>query len=146
MLVKDKRTSKLPFDLGTVNVFDYDESLATWTLDNEVGDLAAHIGNVSTDASSGNAMWQYFGLTKRGRPLQPGGLEAKVDLLTAELTRLRLVTIREPIEPTLGARLTITTLPGEGKEAEPRYLRPVTFHLPAVPYRLPAARRRGGTA
>jgi hypothetical protein len=113
VLVKDKRTSKIPFDLGTVNVFDYDESLATWTLDNEVRALAAHIGNVSTDASSGNAMWQYFGLTKRGRPLQAGGLEAKVDLLISELTRLRLVTIREPIEPTLGARLTITTLPGE---------------------------------
>jgi hypothetical protein len=35
-------------------------------------------------------MWKYFGLTKRGGPAEPGGLEEKVDLLVAEVTKLRL--------------------------------------------------------
>jgi hypothetical protein len=90
VLVKDGRTTVIPFDLGTINVLTYDESLATWTLDDEIRRLAEHVGNVSVDADSGNAMWQYFGLTKRGGPTEAGSLEAKVNLLLTEVTKLRL--------------------------------------------------------
>lgn len=90
VLVKDARTSRIPFDLGTINVLTYDESLATWTLDEEIKRLAEHVSNVPTDDASGNAMWRYFGLTKRGDPAEEGSLEAKVDLLLAEITKLRL--------------------------------------------------------
>jgi hypothetical protein len=90
VLVKDGRTAMIPFDLGTINVHAYDESLATWTLDEEVKRLAEHVSNVSADSDSGNAMWKYFGLTKRGGPAEAGSVEAKVDLLLAEVTKLRL--------------------------------------------------------
>ena len=90
VLVKDARTAKIPFDLGTINVLTYDESLATWTLEEEIKRLAEHVSNVSAEDASGNAMWRYFGLTKRGGPAEAGSVEAKVDLLLAEFTKLRL--------------------------------------------------------
>lgn len=90
VLVKDKRTSILPFDVGPVNVLTYDESLMPWTLEGEIKSLAEHVRNVPVGTDSGNEMWKYFGLTKRGRPTEAGTLEAKVDLLITEITRLRL--------------------------------------------------------
>lgn len=90
VLVKDRRTSEIPFDLGTINVLTYGESLAPWVLDEEVKRLAEHVRTVETGGDSSNAMWQYFGLTKRGEPTEAGGLEAKVDLLLSEITKLRL--------------------------------------------------------
>jgi hypothetical protein len=69
VLVKDARTAMIPFDLGTINVLTYDETLAPWTLEEEIKRLAEHISNVPTD---GNAMWRYFGLTKRRRPGRSG--------------------------------------------------------------------------
>jgi hypothetical protein len=90
VLVKDRRTAAIPFDLGTINVLDYDDSLATWTLDEEIQRLAEHVSNVPAHSTSGNAMWQYFGLTQRGGPAEAGSLDGKVDLLLAEVTKLRL--------------------------------------------------------
>jgi hypothetical protein len=93
ILVKDARTDMIPFDLGTINVLTYDESLAAWTLDEEINGLAAHVSYVPTGDSSGNAMWRYFGLTKRGGPAEAGSLEEKVDLLLAEVAKLRLTPV-----------------------------------------------------
>jgi hypothetical protein len=90
VLVKDKRTSILPFDVGPVNVLTYDESLMPWTLEGEIKRLTEHVRNVPVGTDSGNEMWKYFGLTKRGGPAEAGTLEAKVDLLITEITRLRL--------------------------------------------------------
>jgi hypothetical protein len=90
VLVKDKRTTAIPFDLGTINVLTYDEALAPWTLQEEVKRLAEHVGSVPVDGGSGNAMWQYFGLTKRGGPAQEGSIEEKMNLLVTEVTKLRL--------------------------------------------------------
>lgn len=96
VLVKDARTGMIPFDLGTINVLSYDETLATWTLQEEIKRLSEHVSNVPTGDPNGNAMWRYFGLTKRGDPAEAGSLEGKVDLLLAEVTKLRL----KPIVPT----------------------------------------------
>jgi hypothetical protein len=117
VLVKDARTTKIPFDLGPINILTYDESLATWTLDEEVKRLAEHIGSVATDGSSGNAMWRYFGLTKRGGPAEAGSLEAKVDVLLAEITKLRLqsgtLTGAELIRRTLDDNEVMSLVPGD---------------------------------
>jgi hypothetical protein len=97
VLVKDARTAMIPFDLGTINVLTYDESLAAWTLNEEIKRLAGHISDVPTDNASGNAMWRYFGLTKRGGPAEVGSLEEKIDLVLAEMAKLRLA----PMAPNL---------------------------------------------
>jgi hypothetical protein len=101
VLVRDARTATIPFDLGTINVLTYDESLPPWKLEEEVKRLAEHVGSVPADGDSGNDMWRYFGLTRRGDPAQAGGVEAKVDLLLAEVTRLRLLPAapRRPAAP-----------------------------------------------
>jgi hypothetical protein len=94
-LVRDRRASTIPFDLGPINILDYDESLTPWTLGREVNRLVEHVSNVKTGSDSGNAMWKYFGLTRRGSPAEAGGLEAKMDLLLAEMTKARLAPAKE---------------------------------------------------
>jgi hypothetical protein len=113
VLVKDARTAMVPFDLGTINVLTYDECLATWTLQEEIGHLADHVSSVPTDEPAGNAMWRYFGLTKRGGPAEAGSIEAKVDLLLTEITNLRLKPMALTPEETLsvpGVDLIVTAL------------------------------------
>lgn len=90
-LVKDKITERIPFDLNAINTYSYDESLASWTLDNEIDQLAEHIRAIDTSPGSGNDMWHYFGLTKRAAPadITENPTEAKLDLLLAEVTALR---------------------------------------------------------
>jgi hypothetical protein len=90
-LVKDKVTERIPFDLNTINTYSYDESLASWTLDNDIDQLAEHVKAINTSAGSGNDMWHYFGLTKRAAPadITENPTEAKLDLLLAEVTALR---------------------------------------------------------
>jgi len=101
VLVKDARTATIPFDLGTINVLTYDESLAPWKLGEEIRRLAEHVSSVTADGGSGNAMWTYFGLTKRGGPAEAGDLGSKVDLMLAELTKLRLAS--PPVPEAAGA-------------------------------------------
>jgi hypothetical protein len=91
VLVKDKGTERIPFDLNAINTHTYDESLTPWTLNNEIDMLAEHIKAVDTGAAAGNDMWHYFGLTKRATPAEIEGnlTEAKVDLLLTEMAALR---------------------------------------------------------
>jgi hypothetical protein len=95
VLIKDHRTPSLPFDVGPINVLTYDESLTPWTLEKEIESLANHIGKVEVGSGSGNDMWKYFGLTKRGKPGEAGPLDAKVDLLISEVAQLRLSPLAE---------------------------------------------------
>jgi hypothetical protein len=90
-LVKDIMTERIPFDLSAINTHTYDESLAPWTLANEIEKIAEHVKAVDTGARAGNDMWHYFGLTKRATPAQitENPTEAKLDLLLAEVTALR---------------------------------------------------------
>jgi len=86
-VVKDNLTASIPFDINAMNIFTYDGSLMPWTLDGEVEKLATHIKNVTVNLDEGNAMWRYFGLTKRARPSDAGSnpIEAKLDLIFNEL-------------------------------------------------------------
>jgi hypothetical protein len=86
-LVKDRRTTAIPFDLGSINVLDYDDSLRPWTIEKEKKRLAEHVSHVQVGGASGNAMWNYFGRTKRGGPAEAGGLEATVGRILDEITK-----------------------------------------------------------
>lgn len=85
-LVKDNFTLQIPFDLNAINTLTYDSSLAPWTLGGEVARLADHVRSVISSGNSGNSMWSYFGLTKRGMPAEIEGdpTQAKLDLLIRE--------------------------------------------------------------
>lgn len=98
VLVKDTCTETLPFDVGPINVLTYNESLAPWLIEDEIKGMAEHVSKVPVGSSSGNEMWKYFGLTKRGGPAETGSVEAKIDLLVEEVTRLRLSPASRTVE------------------------------------------------
>lgn len=82
VVVKDNITTKLPFDLNAINIHTYDMSLESWVLKAEVPRLADHIRTATADKSkTGNATWQFFGLTKRASLSEAAvnPLEAKID-------------------------------------------------------------------
>jgi hypothetical protein len=92
VLVRDKLTLQIPFDLAAINVFTYDGSLQPWILKEEIPRLTAHIkASVKSGSGAGNAMWHYFGLTKRASPAEIAGdpQAAKVDLILAEMTKMQ---------------------------------------------------------
>ena len=95
ILVKDNLTDKIPFDLNAINTLTYDSSITPWSLEVEIPHLAAHVQSVTTGADSGNSMWSYFGLTKRGAPSEAGGnpVEAKLDLLLHEMEKSQLASV-----------------------------------------------------
>ena len=75
--------------------------------------MSEHVNCVPIDDPNGNAMWRYFGLTKRGGPAEAGSLEAKVDLLLDEVTKQRLKPVARSSEeryPITGIDLIITAL------------------------------------
>lgn len=90
-IVKDGITSPIPFDINAMNIMTYDGSLTPWTLGAEIGRIADHARRSGANANTGNAMWRYFGLTKRASPSDPGSnpMEARLDLILGELDRLR---------------------------------------------------------
>jgi hypothetical protein len=91
ILVKDNLTEKAPFDLNAINTLTYDSSMTPWSLVSEKPRLIKHIQGVVNSGSSGNSMWRYFGLTKRGEPSQAGSnpIEAKLDLLIGEFSKFQ---------------------------------------------------------
>ena len=91
VLVRDKLTAQIPFDLNAIHVLTYDGSLKSWIVKDEVARLVAHIAASAKGSSvKGNPMWRYYGLTKPASPAKIGDnpLEAKLDLIISELTRL----------------------------------------------------------
>jgi hypothetical protein len=97
ILVKDDLTEKAPFDLNAINTLTYDSSMTPWSLASERPRLVRHIQGVINSGNSGNSMWRYFGLTKRGEPSQAGEnpIEAKLDLLLSEISKSQPTSIRD---------------------------------------------------
>jgi hypothetical protein len=91
-LVKDDRTPTVPFDVANINMHTYNSCTDPWVLEKEVPELISYIGDVMQQNATGNELWRYFGLTKRGTPAEPKGdsaedrIEAKLDLFMNELS------------------------------------------------------------
>jgi hypothetical protein len=87
--VRDDLTGKIPFDIAAINTHTYDSSLTPWSLASEIPRLTDFIKDVTGNGNPGNAMWRYFGLTKRGTPSGPGAnpVEEKLDLVLRELSK-----------------------------------------------------------
>lgn len=90
-LVRDKETTKLPFDTSVLNTHTYDGSMRSWVVDNERAALADHLTASASRAAGHNGLWNHFGLTKRAEDATSAEdpLNAKLDLLTAEVRDLR---------------------------------------------------------
>jgi hypothetical protein len=129
VMVKDSITPKLPFDVNAINTHTYEMSLDPWVLKAEVPRLASYIRAATTDESkTGNAMWRYFGLTKRATPSEAAAnpLEAKIDIVLDELAKwqFRTAPARPVAVSTSGGELEspritrLKTAVGQAVEAE----------------------------
>jgi hypothetical protein len=88
-IVRDELTPKIPFDTTIINHHVYDSSLAAWTLQKQIDDLAIHIKK-SFDRSEGkNKLWKYFGLSTRATlPHENNSVEGKLELLSIQVEGL----------------------------------------------------------
>jgi hypothetical protein len=89
ILVKDDLTSRIPFDINAINTGTYGSSLTPWSLATEIPRLTSLVQAAIGSGNPGNAMWHYFGLTKRGAPSDPGAnpVDAKLNLILRELAK-----------------------------------------------------------
>jgi nucleoside 2-deoxyribosyltransferase len=92
-LVRDSAT-KIPFDTGLLNYYEYDHRLSSWTLQDEIKRLTKHL-MVTTERSGGhNGLWQHFGLTQRGTEAIQASADAPegaaMAILLEELRGLRV--------------------------------------------------------
>ena len=88
-IVRDELTPKIPFDTTIINHHVYESSLAAWTLEKQIDDLAKHIKK-SFDRSEGkNKLWKYFGLsTQATLPHENNSVEGKLELLSIQVESL----------------------------------------------------------
>jgi hypothetical protein len=130
ILVKDDLTGRAPFDVNAINTLTYDSSMTPWSLVNEKPRLVKHIQEVANSGSSGNSMWRYFGLTKRGEPSQAGSnpIEAKLDLLIGQFSKLQPISVVDV--PTISADDPSLTRPYVGTRE--RFIRSLALRLPAT--------------
>jgi hypothetical protein len=85
-MVKDTLTPRVPFDTTIINYHEYDPSLATWVMKEQIAALADHVKNSAERCAGENKLWSYFGLTKRAETQAPESpLEAKIDALLARV-------------------------------------------------------------
>jgi hypothetical protein len=105
MMVRDNLTARIPFDLNAINTATYDSSLKPWTLATEIPRLTDFIKKAIGSGNPGNAMWTYFGLTKRGEPSDAGAnpVEAKLDLILTELGQNRQASGRQKLTANVSA-------------------------------------------
>lgn len=89
-MVKDDKTTSVPFDNSIINHHAYDSSLAPWTLATEIDALKQHLTDTATRSQDRNSLWRYFGVRQRAEPAEiENPIESKLDLLIREVDRLR---------------------------------------------------------
>jgi hypothetical protein len=98
-LVKDEKTSDIPFDTGIINNHEYLSSLAPWTLKKEIKKLSDHLVDCFSKEDKSNNLWKYFGLSAKTEPLEESSSEVKkLDYLNMQISALRqeLKEVRSP--------------------------------------------------
>jgi len=116
-IVRDELTPKIPFDTTIINHHVYDSSLAAWTLEKQIDELAIHIKK-SFDRSEGkNKLWKYFGLSTRATlPHENNSVEGKLELLSIQVESLnRKMSERQEL-----------IMPGLAEEIKKKVNRPIT--------------------
>lgn len=86
VMVRDSETNGIPFDAAIVSCHTYRAELAPWLLPDEIESLANFVRSAGKQKQ--NALWRYFGITRRSEPseTESSPVEEKLDIL------LRLVT------------------------------------------------------
>lgn len=97
-IVKDDATPRIPFDTTIINYHTYLSSLAPWTLENQISELAAHIQKSLSRSKGQNTLWRYFGLSTRAAlPTEKANVDEKLELLSLQIEGLNRRLEQEPV-------------------------------------------------
>jgi DNA-binding CsgD family transcriptional regulator/nucleoside 2-deoxyribosyltransferase len=88
-LVRDNKTTSIPFHPSSLHCHEYDSSLAPWTLEEQKKKLAKHIQDAYKKSNNRNALWKYFGVAQIGtfKP-EDAELGEKMDLMMGKLSTI----------------------------------------------------------
>ena len=93
-IVKDELTRTVPFDTGILNHKEYNSTLGSWHIKEEINKLTDHL-TVSMERSKGeNTLWKYFGMKTgmdfNAKPYEVAeGSDSKLDYLTMQIETLQ---------------------------------------------------------
>lgn len=105
-MVKDDRT-RLPFDLNSINCHSYTSKMEFYDLEEEVSRLALHLRAAARSGPDYNALWGYFGLTRRGSRTDDGQGAALQAVLTEVRELVRKIPADEHDAPVVAAYRTL---------------------------------------
>ncbi|MCI1020519.1 hypothetical protein HWD99_17975 [Microbacterium sp. C5A9] len=89
VLVKDEQT-KLPFDIGGINTYEYSSGIESWRLEQQREELADHIRETGTRLDDGNPMWRRFGtgIVASAPSSDENSTEARLDVISEQVFAL----------------------------------------------------------
>ena len=88
-MIRDDKTSNIPFDIGIINFHTYNSRLPAWNLEEEIKELEKHIKESVKRSMGKNMMWKYFGITTTAKEFeQESGDESKLDFIITQVDAL----------------------------------------------------------
>ena len=88
-LIKDDKTSKIPFDMSIINFHEY-STASWWKKETIIEDLSKHITETLERNGTENPLWKYFSMRTSAKPLeQKPGAEGELEALTMEVQAMR---------------------------------------------------------
>ena len=112
-LVKDEKTSKVPFDTNILNFHKYMSS-PQWKVEEERTKLAKHLIKSLESSEESNTMWKYFGLSTSAQPAQGTDPTAmRLDLILMELYGMKnqMATLEDDAQEQRSAMARFRNLP-----------------------------------
>ena len=89
VLVTDDKTVNLPFDTSIINYHQYNSSLKSWVIHEEIEKLAEHIKSSNKKSRTRNALWKYFGIEQTGTfNLDKVTNDDKIDIMMQKIDHL----------------------------------------------------------
>lgn len=90
VVVKDSYTGAIPFDTTIINHYTYDARLSSWSLQEQIDQLTAHIKKCHKASKGKNPLWHYFGLHSQAHTsTTASGTESQLELLNIEVASLK---------------------------------------------------------
>ena len=85
-IVKDEKTTDIPFDIGDLNCHSYSSSLQVWEMD-EIPNLSEHI--LKSTKEPGNQLWKYFGISAGTSTFPAASQNDKLDFIINSLNSIK---------------------------------------------------------
>lgn len=87
-IIKDEKTTKVPFDTGIINYHTYSSSVSVWEIDEQVNNIKDHIIKTRDELDGKNGMWEAFNAS-RHIAVQPKNQDTVLAGIESELVKIR---------------------------------------------------------